>query len=194
MSADLNRFGTVEPSPEEAKAFWLRTSVIAGVFVFCVTAILYSARKQRDFQALFDDQVETQWLSGRELADAGEFLARGGIVKNSGSSAEADMDHNYVLPLIKQLAAKHDLKLQVVLELNDPYQSSALVAEAPQDRETRNAIRATILAAADEFPGFLYQHWGHRWLALEFLDETEIKPLEKSGALARLKASQRRMD
>jgi hypothetical protein len=181
-------------SPEEAKVFWARAFVIAGVFMLGVMAILYTARNRRDFQALFDEQLESEWLSGRELADAGEFFARGGVYENTGISAGTTIDQQYVLPLIRQLEEKHGLELQVLLELNDPRHACGLVAEVPQDRSGRNAIRTTVLETADVFPGLLYQHWGHRWLTLEFLDETEIKPLQTSGALAKLKASQRRMD
>lgn len=196
MPADAEPRPPAEPSlsPADTKVFWLRTLVVAGVFMVCLMAILYSARHQRDFQAQFDDRLETEWLSGRELMDAGEFLAKGGVIENTGSSSRSDIDQKYVLPLIKRLRERHGLEMQVLLELNDPHQASGLVAEAPQDRDTRNAVRATILEAADAFPGFLYQHWGRRWLTLEFLDETEIQPLEKSGALAKLKVSQRRME
>ena len=69
----------------------------------------------------------------------------------------------------------------------------AVIAEAPADRESRNRVRATILEAADAFPGFAMQNWSHRWVSLDFFDavETEAFPPQ---TLEKLRASQRRME
>lgn len=181
-------------STEEATVFWLRTGVIAALFAIAALGIVYFARAQTDYRALFDEQLEVKWLAGRELTDAGEFFAKGGVFENTNDSRKESIDQAYVVPLINRLKEKHGLELQVLLELNDSTRAYALVAEIPSDRHTRNTIRATVLETADEFPGLLYQGWGHRWLTLDFFDELEITPLKQAGVLTKLKASQRRME
>lgn len=178
---------------QEAATFWLKTLVIVSLFAVIAMSIVAYARSRKDYQAIFDLQLEEQWLSGRELTNAAKFFSAGGQLENSGSSQES-IDQKYVRPLITQLEERHGLEMQVLLELDDAQHAYALVAEVPADRATRNAIRTTVLETAEQFPGLLYQNWGHRWMTLEFFDEVEITPLKQAGVLAKLKASQRKME
>lgn len=180
-------------STNDEAGFRPRTIAIAGLLAGgALLAILLSAWDRRDFRAMFDEQVDETWIADRDLTHATEFFSKGGVFKNLDESGT--LDQKYVIPLIKRLEQEFQLEFQVILDKSLPNRAYALIARVPRDRKPRNAIRAAILQAADDFPGLLYQKWGHHWLSLDFFDEQDITPLKQSNALPRLKASQRIMD
>lgn len=147
-----------------------------------------------DDKAELDRQIQESWLSGRETADAVEFFEHGGrFAGDETRPAAQDLDQKYVIPLIRTLREKFQLKVMVIVHDEAPNQAFAVLVEAPSDRKLRNEVRATILETADRFPGFLGQYWSHKWVSLEFLDP-EIAQGIPPHTQERLKASQRQME
>jgi hypothetical protein len=156
-----------------------------------------------DYKAALDEQITERWMPGREVVDALDFFKQGGVYENRDPEAEIDIDREYVIPLLQRLKDEFHLNALAIVEPPPPQApgseelpkiAMAVVVEAPQDRETRNKVRAAILETADEFPGFAMQNWSHNYVALDFLDEQETTPLIQAGALEPLKASQRIME
>jgi hypothetical protein len=167
--------------------------ILAGLY-FLLTAAGVDLQPQDDSRFSVDDrQIEDVWMEGRDVVDALDFFASGGVYESRRGDAAADIDQKYVLPLIKRLRDEHGLTVLVV-KLEEPANTAmALIAEAPADREARNRVRAAILETADQFPGFAMQNWSRNWVSLDFLDELEVQAIPKQ-TLERLRESQRRME
>lgn len=146
-----------------------------------------------DHKAELDRQIQEAWMSGREIVDALEFFEKGGSYESDDRPSAASLDQEYVIPLVKHLREQHHLKVMAIVRDDDSKRAMAIVAEAPASRAARNAVRTTILAAADAFPGLLLQNWSHQWVSLDFIDDQEMAAF-KPQTLARIKASQRRME
>jgi hypothetical protein len=146
-----------------------------------------------DHKDVLDRQIQEEWMPGREVVDALKFFDGGGTYKSDARTDAAGLDRDYVVPLLKRLRDEHHLRVTVILRDDVPNTVLALLAEAPASRAARNAVRTTILEAADGFPGLVLQNWSHQWVSLDFLDAQEMTAF-KPQTLARLKASQRRME
>lgn len=179
-------------TPSSDRGVPLRTIVLATAALAAIGLLIGLLWPRTDHRAGFDSQVEEQWISGRELVRATEFFAGGGIYESADASRS--IDQQLLVPLIERLEQEHRLEFEVIVEPSQPQLASALIAQIPTERDSRNAIRSAILQASEQFPGFLHQYWGHHWLSLDYFDEQELPALERAGVLRRLKASQRRME
>lgn len=159
-----------------------------------VAAIVCLSFPRVDGKAQLDRQIEDGWMDGRETVDALAFFEKGGVYENRDAPGAENIDQTYVVPLIKQLRDKHRLDVLVIEHDKLPNTAMAVIAEAPADRASRNAVRQTILETTDSFPGLVTQNWSHHWVSLDFFDEEESIAFHRAGAFDKLKESQQRME
>lgn len=144
-----------------------------------------------DDKALLDQQIEEQWMVGRQTVDALEFFQQGGVYENRPGSIAEQIDQQHVIPLLRTIHERHQLSIRAILHEEVPKQAVAVIVQVPPDRAGRNALRKTIVEATDAFPGLLTQFWSHRWVSLDFFDEEEAIAHKMAGSFEKLKASQR---
>lgn len=186
---------------------WRSWCLIGGLAMAPIFFGIYLSRLRVDDKAVLDRQIEEGWMRGREIVDALEFFEKGGVYESREVEKLPEIsriDQEHVVPLIKQLQDRHQLRVLVIIKelppelkhLADklPKSAMAVIAEAPADRVSRNEVRATILEMTEDFPGLATQNWSHNWVSLDFFDEEEASVFHKSGAFDRLKESQRRME
>lgn len=131
--------------------------------------------------ATLDQQIEEKWMANREVVDAIPFFEGGGLFENLGDAGEVPVDTTYVLPLLKRV--RDELALKPVAILEGPQRALAILVELPSSPAQRKRLGGILQEADQAYPGLLMDHWGDKWLSLDFLDEGETKAFESSGVL-----------
>jgi hypothetical protein len=132
----------------------------------------------------FDQQVEQEWIEGRERVNAVEFLESGGVYEDTSPDLKIDREH--LLPLLRKLQDEFDLTVDALLDSDNNQIAFAIVVDLSE-----TARHADIVSALDEadgsVPGIIQDFWGERWLSIDIMDEFETQMLEKDGHLELLR-------
>lgn len=143
------------------------------VFAFCGC----SQQPQVDRKAQFDRQVHEHYFKEFGQADAIELLSGNGIYVDSDEPDTPKLDRLHVLPLLKRLQADFGMQPIAVTAKRDPDLILAVVAELPEGISVED-VQDMLYNVEEIFPGEILQHWGNKWLSLDFLNEQEIRDLE----------------
>lgn len=120
-------------------------------------------------KAEFDSLVDDVWLGeGTQLIDAVSYLEAGRRHHDyDGSGTTVDRDH--ALPLMKRLRDEFQLQPKAMISDDDTrdFATELLVALPAGGHES---IKQVVDEADDKYPGNITQEWGHKWLAISFLE------------------------
>ncbi|HVJ68513.1 MAG TPA: hypothetical protein VM510_11035 [Caulifigura sp.] len=123
----------------------------------------------------FDTQVETEWRKNWAWVDGVQFLEKGGIYADSGEPGERAYDKLDVLPLLKRLSGKHQLKWFAIVDKKKRNIAVAIVGQYPATDTVRDDAMTTLLVEQRTFPLDILVQTGERWLSLDFLSEEDSK-------------------
>lgn len=152
---------------------------------FVVSIVLAGCGDDRQPPELsFDQQVEQQWMEGRERVDAVEYLESGGIYENTSSDLKIDQEH--LLPLLKKLQDDFGLTVEALLDPDNKQIAFAIVVDV-SDRASHPDIVAAIEEAERDLPGLVQDYWGDHWLSIDIMDDFETKMLGNDGHLELLR-------
>jgi hypothetical protein len=147
------------------------------VFIITFMGTIGCGAKPVDYEARFDDDVETTWTKKWKWVDAVQYLEKGGVYVDTGDSEDAALDRPRVLPILKRLQREFGMEWEAVLDQSQSL-ALAVVARLPNDASARAKIEAVLAEEQRQFPGAILQQWGHKWLSLDFLNEEQAKYME----------------
>jgi hypothetical protein len=132
-----------------------------------------------DPKAEFDSLVDDVWLgvNGDQQRNAVEFLSQGGQhcdVPGSGQTTSIDKEH--VLPLMQKLQNELKVEPQALISIDEDF-AWQIIVKLPMDPLARNAVQKALNEADARYPGTIETEWGHKWLAINFL-ESEVEAAE----------------
>ena len=123
----------------------------------------------------FDSQVETEWRKNWAWVEGVQFLEKGGIYADSGEPGERAYDKLDVLPLLKRLSGKHQMKWFAIVDKKKRNIAVAIVGQYPETDKVREDAMTTLLEEQKTFPLDILVQTGNRWLSLDFLSEEDSK-------------------
>ncbi len=155
-----------------------RNLVGAGLLLAAGLAVGFnSCSEQPDRLARFDATVDGSWRKNWKWVEAIPFFEAGGQYADEGDRKKSSLDRDHILPLLKRMQDRHQLRWQAVVDKKKTRLAVAIVAELSSEPGVVDAIETSLAEEQKTFPGVVLIQVGHRWLTVEFLNERQSKRL-----------------